>query len=92
MAVISTAFVVFHIYFSLLRRQMVTPQKFVLPNHYKFVMWVRRWINRCVVTAVDEVDRPQPGGAGCGFFLPELRRWGGRASKSPSNSPPRSGI
>ena len=29
-------------------------------------MFAGKWINRVVITAVDEVERPQPGGAGCG--------------------------
>jgi len=33
-----------------------------------------KWISRGVVTAVDEVDKPQPIEAGCGFPFFQLAR------------------
>jgi hypothetical protein len=33
-----------------------------------------KWISRGVVTAVDKVEKPQPGGAGCGYPSARLTR------------------
>ena len=47
----------------------------MLAKHYKFVMIahsskeVRAAVNSRGCNEVDEVDRPQPGGAGCGHYF-----------------------
>jgi len=54
---------------------------------------VRAAANHRGCNEVDQVDRPQPGGAGCGhLLLADLRRrWCLAVNKSPANSPPWSG-
>jgi hypothetical protein len=48
--------------------ELARGQKNFLANDYKFVMLPK--LRTAAVSAVAEVDRPQPGGAGCGRFLP----------------------
>jgi hypothetical protein len=46
--------------------------KIFLAKHYNFVMIVPE-LKTAAVSAVAEVDRPQPGGAGCGRFSPDVK-------------------
>jgi hypothetical protein len=44
-------------------------RKIFLANDYNSVM-ITAEVQTAAVSAVAEVDRPQPGGAGCGRFFP----------------------
>ena len=51
--------------------------KNVLPRYYIFVMIMPKWINCGLINRGNEVEKPQLGGAGCGYHfrsvIPSIR-------------------